>query len=191
MTNRIQFYKVTTLSGTLQPDSFYFVNDGGDYAESYLTNSAGVAKSVGNSTMITNIAGGAAGNFRVVDTIAARNSIDTGDVPFLVLVADATADETVDTGGALYAWKPDAGETGEFRKIAEYESMDIDFSALSINWSQLTDGPVSTPAQIDTAVSGSHTHSNMTELNKIGENIDGYLTYDGQVVRTLWEETNW
>ncbi|MFG9650985.1 hypothetical protein ACEP3U_22040 [Pseudomonas aeruginosa] len=37
---QIQFFKVATLPGTLQPDSFYFVENG-NYSESYLTNSAG------------------------------------------------------------------------------------------------------------------------------------------------------
>lgn len=48
---QIRFFKVATLPGTLEPDSFYFVENG-SYSESYLTNSAGVARSIGNSTMI-------------------------------------------------------------------------------------------------------------------------------------------
>ncbi|HCK4406161.1 TPA: hypothetical protein N0G54_006535, partial [Pseudomonas aeruginosa] len=48
---QIRFFKVATLPGTLEPDSFYFVENG-SYSESYLTNSAGVARSIGNSAMI-------------------------------------------------------------------------------------------------------------------------------------------
>jgi hypothetical protein len=69
--------------------------------------------------------------------------------------------------------------------------MDIDFSTISIDWSQLVNGPTSTPAQIDQAVTDSHTHTNKTELDKIGEDIDGYVTYDGTRVGTIWDLLNW
>lgn len=59
--------------------------------------------------------------YRVAD-IAARNALDgsmsAGD---RVMVDDASADSTVDTGWALYQWL----SSGTWRKIAEQESLDI------------------------------------------------------------------
>ena len=47
----VKFYKVTSLPISLDSDSFYYVENG-SYAESYITNSSGVAKKIGNSQMI-------------------------------------------------------------------------------------------------------------------------------------------
>lgn len=52
MSTGVKFYKVVTLPNVLEPDSFYYVNSGGPYAEGYLTDSAGVAKKIGNTEMI-------------------------------------------------------------------------------------------------------------------------------------------
>lgn len=52
MSTGIKFYKVTTLPTVLEPDSFYYVNSGGQYAEAYLTDSTGIAKKIGNTEMI-------------------------------------------------------------------------------------------------------------------------------------------
>lgn len=193
MAEQVKFYKVASLPGTLEADSFYFVANG-DYAESYVTDNAGVAKSIGNSVMIEEVASELLGGskFQITDTITTRDAIDTSDgLAFLVLVVDATLDATVNTGGALYAWDPNEGTSGEYKKVAEYESMDIDFSTISIDWSQITNGPTSTPAQIDQAVTDSHTHANKTELDKVGEDGSGYLTYDGTRVGTIWDLLNW
>lgn len=50
----IHFYKVTSLPLVLEPNSFYYVENG-DYAESYLTDNAGVAKKTGNTVMIKEV----------------------------------------------------------------------------------------------------------------------------------------
>jgi len=47
----LSFYKVVTLPTTLQPNSMYFVQNG-NYAETYITDSSGIAKKVGNTQMI-------------------------------------------------------------------------------------------------------------------------------------------
>lgn len=47
----VKFYKVSTLPTTLESNAFYYV-ESGEYAESYLTSSSGVAKKIGNSEMI-------------------------------------------------------------------------------------------------------------------------------------------
>jgi hypothetical protein len=47
----VRFFKVTALPAELQANSFYYVENGA-YAESYLTDDAGVAKKIGNTEMI-------------------------------------------------------------------------------------------------------------------------------------------
>ena len=47
----VKFFKVDVLPTPLVDNAFYYVENG-QYAEGYLTNSAGVAKKVGNSEMI-------------------------------------------------------------------------------------------------------------------------------------------
>ena len=51
----VKFFKVTSLPGSLVADALYFVENG-QYAEAYVTDSAGVAKKLGNTSMIENIA---------------------------------------------------------------------------------------------------------------------------------------
>src|SRR5690606_1620244 len=114
---------------SLEADAFYYVENG-TYAESYLTNAAGEARSIGNSAMINTLisealaglpSAGAPGLF--VADIAARAALEpTLDQAVFVLVQDASADPTVTSGAALYAWNP---ATTTWLKVAEYESMDV------------------------------------------------------------------
>lgn len=184
MANQIKFIKATTLPGTLEPDSFYFIENG-TYAESYLTNTAGVARSIGNSAMINALASSivsAANNMQVVADITARNALAPTSVT-LALVLDATGDATVAAGAATYVWNegPDT-----WIKIAEYESMDV-----VVTWASISGKPTSAVADIDDAVAKRHTHSNLTQLNKIGEDGDGHLTYNGAAVSVHWDINNW
>ncbi len=187
--SRVLFNKVTALPGTLQPNTLYFVENG-SYAESYLTDSAGVAKSLGNSAMINALIQAALADFAadltavdIVTDIAARDALTaTLNRNAMILVIDASADPTVGSGSALYAWD-DASST--IYKIAEYESMDV-----VIQWASIQGGPSSTPAQIDLAVTNSHTHANKATLDKLGEGADG-LTFDGQPVSPSWATNDW
>lgn len=179
----LNFYKVTSLPGTLVANSVYFVENG-DYAETYVTDTAGVAKGVGNSTMITAIAAGggsAASQVEVVANIAARDAL-TLTKNTMVLVISAVGDSTVASGSALYVW---VQSTTSYSKIAEYESMDV-----VLQWANIQGKPTSSVANIDLAVTNSHTHSNKTALDKISE-IGGALAYDGAVVATQWVSTDW
>ncbi len=196
--SEVQFYKVNDLPGTLVPDSFYFIpHDTENWAESYLTDSAGVAKSIGNSEMITQIVSEQVGpgKLTIVEHIAARNALDLDeeDHARLVLVVDATDDEDVESGGALYAWKPDAGTNGEWRLIVAYADLTYDFSEIDISWSQLVDGPTSTPTEIDEAVNESHEHANFDVLEFLGEDAEENLTYRGNPVAAVieWSTTDW
>lgn len=188
----LNFYKVTSLPGTLVADSLYFVSNG-TIAESYLTDSSGVAKSLGNTSMVTSIVTSqmastlAAYNaMEIVATIAARNTLAASlNRNVLVLVSDATGDVTVASGAALYAFN-NTGDT--WIKVTEYESLDV-----TLTWAALQNKPTSTVAQIDTAVSQAHSHSNKTFLDKIGE-TGGAMTYNGSAVgggAPNWTTLNW
>lgn len=184
MAELVKFIKVLALPETLEPNAFYFVENG-DYAESYLTNSAGVARMIGNSGMINELAEEfytQTSNIKIVADLAARDALDPS-VNKLVLVLDASDDATVDSGAATYIYNFDESE---FVKIAEHESMDV-----TLEWADIQGGPSSTPAQIDAAVADSHTHANQAELDKVGEDAQGRLTYDGQVVGTFWDSSDW
>ena len=183
----VKFYKVATLPGTLEPDSFYYVENVG-YAESYITDSAGIAKSVGNSAMITALANEAIANatitgnaLEIVADITARDALAL-DANAFVLVLDASADPTVDAGSALYVYRH---SDTTYIKVAEYESMDV-----VIQWASIQGGPTSTPIQIDSAVSQSHSHSNKAVLDKLSES-GGALQYNGEPIQTEWATNNW
>lgn len=185
----VQFFKVSTLPGTLQPNAFYYVENG-TYAESYVTNQAGVAKALGNSAMINALITAALASLPssgapvlFVADIAARDALEPDlEQAVFVLVQDATGDPTVSVGAALYAWNP---ATTAWLKVAEYESMDV-----QLTWAAIQGKPTSTPAQIDSAVGMAHSHANKVTLDKLGADADGLL-YDGQGIRSRWDSLNW
>lgn len=187
----LKFFKVNVLPGTLEADSFYFVANGA-YSESYVTTSAGVAKSIGNSTMITALANAAvnaalataaANPITVVANIAARDTAIASETNNnLYLVTDATGDVTVSSGAALYVYNHANTTT---TKIAEYEGMDV-----QLTWAAIQGKPTSAPSLIDDAVSKRHTHANMISLDKIGE-TGGKITYDGALIGADWTTLNW
>lgn len=187
---RINFNKVDTLPAVLQTDAFYFV-DNGVYAESYLTDSTGTAKAIGNSAMINALVADALANWTgessqvtIVANIAARDAaIASAETNLMLLVIDATGDSTVESGSALYAYDLATDTT---YKIAEYESMDV-----ILNWVDIVGGPTSTPVQIDDAVDQAHTHANKAVLDLIGEDAEENLTFRGEAVKTQWETLGW
>jgi hypothetical protein len=172
----IKFHKVTSLPVTLAPDSVYFVANG-TYAETYVTDNAGVAKSVGNSAMINQLIAAQLASYNTIDivpNIAARNALNTRDYNFIVLVVDATGDSTVTTGAALYAFQ---NSDNTFIKLSEYESLDV-----TLQWSNIVGRPTSSVADIDDAVTKRHTHANKIQLDKIGEDVNGDMTYNGNSI---------
>ncbi|MDY0191662.1 MAG: hypothetical protein RBR22_13125 [Desulfuromonas sp.] len=187
---RVNFYAVTALPGTLQPDSFYYVANG-SVAESYLTDSLGNAKSVGNTVMVNQLItaalaaweGGGSGSMPIVADIAARDVLFAAATEnVMALVIDASADPTVAAGSALYAY--DFGTTTAY-KVAEYESMD-----LVIQWASIQGKPASTVAQIDDAVGKAHQHANKTVLDKFTE-VGGELLYGGEGIAISWATKDW
>lgn len=116
----------------------------------------------------------------IVDTIEERDALKNLVVGDKVQVLDATADETVEKGGATYLYMKDF----TFRKIAEEEAMDV-----ICNWEHLQDKPESAVGDIDDAVIKQHTHANKTVLDLLGDDgagqatgEPGHLTYNGKLV---------
>ncbi len=186
---RVNFYAVSALPGTLEPDSFYYVANG-SVAESYLTDKLGNAKSVGNTVMINQLITAALASWEgggssmpIVADIAARDALFAAATEnTLALVIDASADPTVTAGSALYAY--DFGTTTVY-KMAEYESMD-----LVIQWASIQGRPSSSVAQIDDAVGKAHQHANKTVLDKFTE-ASGELLYGGEGIATSWATKDW
>lgn len=186
---QVKFFKVATLPTPLEPNSFYYV-ESGTYTESYLTNNAGVAKSVGNSTMINALIsqalanwGGTASALSIVPNITARDTLTlTAVANLMILVVDASGDTTVGSGSALYAYDSTSKVT---YKLAEYESMDV-----VLQWDDIEGRPTSSVTQIDSAVNLAHTHDNKTVLDKLTE-VDGSLRYDNKGINPEWATNNW
>lgn len=181
----LNFYKVTSLPTTLVADSLYFVENNG-YAESYLTNNTGLARSIGNTEMINTLIAEALSQFEtggvvIAADIAERDAL-TLAVNTLVLVIDATGDPTVSAGAALYVYNVSAQE---YIKVAEYESMDV-----IVQWTSIQGRPTSSPSEIDQAVADRHTHANLTTLNKISEE-SGIPKWDGEQWPHEWNTSNW
>ncbi|TDL99628.1 MAG: hypothetical protein C4K58_06970 [Flavobacteriaceae bacterium] len=100
------------------------------------------------------------GGAKFYDTIALRDASSPVNGS-MAIVGDATADPTVSTGGAFYAYNGTV-----WKKLTEYESMDIDFSSIQIGWGQIPDVP--------------------DALNNIGEDANGDMTWKGDAVKPRW-----
>lgn len=187
--NKLNVQRITSVPAVLQLATIYFLEkvaatpteDG--IADLFITDNDGERYDVVNDVRINDLIDAklsAIASTQVVPTIADRDNL-TVSTGSKVYVVDATADGTVDAGGAEYIYDG----TG-WIKTSENESLDIDFSTLAIAWTQLTGGPTSTPAQIDDAVTKAHEHSNLPNLEKIGEDVDGNITYDGNPITVQW-----
>lgn len=185
----MKFHKVTALPGTLEGHSVYLVAPAGkpNYVELYATSADGTsARRILNDTDIqamidASIAASGAG-VEIVADIAARNALSPTNGKY-VLVLDASDDPTVNSGAASYVWR---SATSTWIKLTEYESMD-----LSLTWADISGKPTSSPAAIDAAVANSHTHANMTQISKVGEDSNGDFTYNGQPPRARLETAGW
>ena len=182
-----QSFKETALPATLEPSAVYFIAPAArpDFVEIYVTDNAGVAKRVFNEADVDALITArlsAINEIAVVADITARDAVDTTTVTY-VYVEDASADASVTNGGATYLYN--AGSTS-WVKTSEAESLDV-----VLDWANLQNKPSSTPTDIDAAVAATHTHANKTELDKIGEDADGNLTYDGSLPVIAWASTGW
>lgn len=183
-------HRVTELPASLEAYSVYYVAPAGttDYVEIYVSSADGLsARRVINEadvrTLISEEMSGLA-EIHVYDTITARDEAGVTESQF-AFVVDASEDETVSAGGASYVYNKTAAT---WVKTSESESMDLIF-----NWDKIVGKPTSTASAIDDAVVKAHTHINKTSLDKIGQDVDGNLTYDGKTIAgsTQWTTTNW
>lgn len=185
----IKIHKTTTLPGTLEGHAVYLVAPAAkpNYVEMYVTNADGTqARRVINSddvqAMIDAAVAGISTGIEIVADIAARDALQKTNGKY-VLVLDATGDPTVTSGAASYVWR---AATNQWIKLTEYESLDM-----TITWAMIQGKPSSSPTAIDAAVANSHTHANMTQLAKVGEDANGNFTYDGQYPRARLETAGW
>lgn len=73
-----------------------------------------------------------------VANITARDALSAEQKKSLAFVIDATADTTVASGAAMYAWDASGNSgSGEWVKIAEVESLDIDISAIECSYTNI------------------------------------------------------
>lgn len=186
---KVNFNAVLTLPAVLEPSSFYYVQNAG-VAESYLTDSTGKAKAIGNTAMVSRLIGEHLAEWEktsnempiLADIAAMELYTATLEKNSFILVVDASADATVGSGSALYAFD----YSGQIRyKIAEYESMDV-----VLKWGSLEGRPDSTPAQIDLSVSKSHEHSNKAVIDSLSDDF-GELKYKGKAISTDWSTSDW
>ena len=184
-----QVFRETALPGVLTPYAIYYVAPAGqpNHVEIYVTDSTGTATrriltaADVQSMIATTLAG--SNDLTIVSDIGSRNALLPLTSAKWVYVENATGDTTVLSGGATYLYNP---TTQVWMKTSEAESLDIVAS-----WAALVGKPNSSPSAIDTAVAQSHVHANMTQLNKIGEDVSGNMTYNGSLPATGWTTTAW
>jgi hypothetical protein len=184
-------FRETALPSTLQPYAIYFVAPSAkpNYVEIYVSDATGAfAKRVITDNdvqaLIDASISGLAGEMPVVADIAARNALaSTLTKNTQVLVLNATGDSTVTSGAATYLYR---FSTTSWIKLNEAESMD-----LVLQWANIQGRPTSSASAIDAAVNNSHTHANKTQLDKIGENANGLLTYSNLLPTTGWNSVAW
>lgn len=180
----MRVHQVTALPTPVENDAMYFVLNG-TYCETFITSNTGEIKLVGNSDMINQLVMAATASFsgfEIVADIAARDAL-TPTANLMVLVSDASADATVTSGAAMYAY--DHGAT-TWSKVTEFESFNEN---VILNWSAIQGAPSSTPSAIDAAVNNSHPHPNKTQLDLIGGTTTE-PTYNGSPILVLGTN-NW
>ena len=114
----------------------------------------------------------------IVENIAERDLL-TGKIPGdRCVVLDATADPTVEQGGAEYIWMPAKGDEAPYwRKLTEDESQDV-----ILQWENITGRPEQPVAKIDEAALLAHAHDNKSLLDSLDKDENGRLTIGGKPV---------
>jgi len=183
----LRIERVLALPSTVTPSTMYIVQaTNATRAELYFTSADGLqTRHIIDEADINNIVNTALANFNsveVVPNIAARDAM-TLTANTVVLVVDATADPTVATGAATYVWD---NANATWSKISEFATIDA-----VINWSNIVGTPTSLVADIDDAVAKRHVHSNKTQLDLIGEDVNGAFTYGGANPEAAIAVSNW
>lgn len=177
--------KVLALPGTLTPNTIYLVTDAdADLLQLHVSSSDGASSRhiptmAEINTAITD-AISAANGIMIVADITARDNLGYSLPSKMVLVVDATGDGSVLSGAATYV-----NDGNNWIKIAEHESLDV-----TLEWASIQNGPTSTVAAIDAAVTNSHTHANKAVLDLLTA-VGGDLNYDGAPVGTNFATVAW
>lgn len=178
--SQMKFYKVNALPQVLEADAMYLVSTADGMDLHVASNDGLSAKRVINKSDVetliaaipTQVVPVKVAPVKVVSDITARDALDTSEI-VMAIVIDATGDNTVSSGSALYAYND---TTSVWIKLSEVESMD-----LVLSWSNLEDKPTSTVEAIDDAVTKAHTHANIAVLDQLDVS-DGQLIYNGVIV---------
>lgn len=184
----LDIQKLTADPGTYAPNTLYFIGPTGSPGELQIilsSNDGSTARHVITKAEVQALitsAVQAANAIKYAADITARDALSLTSNT-MVYVADATGDSTVASGGALYFYKSDSNT---FIKVAEYESMD-----LVISWNSIQGRPTSSPSAIDSTVANSHTHANKTQLDKIDQDAEGNLTYNGANIKAALTIVQW
>lgn len=187
MAVEMKVHKVNALPGTLEPSTMYMVKSGvAGLMDIYVSSNDGSeARHIISRTEIqdmVNSSVASTSHIYVVADIAARDAL-APEVVTQALVIDATADVTVQAGAATYVFDP-VGDV--WSKIAEHESLDV-----VLTWASIQGRPTSTVAEIDDAVGKRHVHANATQLDKIDEDGNGLMTYDGANIHAYLSSDQW
>lgn len=184
---QMRIERVNALPATLSGSTMYVVKSSeAGLADVYFTNNDGTeARHVIKKSEITDMINTSIGNFtniQLAADITARDALSLTRNA-LVLVLDATDDATVSNGAALYLY--DVATTA-WHKVSEFESMDV-----TLTWDAIQGRPTSTVAEIDDAVAKAHVHANKAQLDKIGEDADGVLQYNGAYIEAQIAVNEW
>lgn len=179
--------RVNALPATLTGSTMYVVKSTENgLADIYFTNNDGTeARHVINKTEIGSMITSSISDFtniKIAADIAARDAL-TLTRNMLVLVINATGDETVSAGAALYVYN---SVNFEWTKVSEFESMDV-----TLTWDAIEGRPTSSVVSIDDAVTKRHSHANSAELAKVGEGADGVFQYNGAYVAAVIAVNEW
>lgn len=187
----LTIFKETALPAELQANAMYLIAPPSkpDYVEIYISDRLGnsikrLPTTDDIQAMINSSTGGIVpgSKLEVVSDMAARDAL-VPDSNISVLVLDATTDPTITAGAATYVYQI---ATGTWHKISEAESMD-----LVLDWGNIQNKPQSSVADIDDAVNKRHSHANLSQLNKVDEDVNGNLTYGGQYPKAALQTDNW
>ena len=187
--SKIKISKETAVptGGAIVANTLYFVSTADpNIMEAYMSNSAGDAlRRIINEADVQALIDASVNGvsaIEIVDDITARDALALTSNA-MIIVEDASGDPTVNTGAALYGYKH---SDTSFRKLSEFESLDV-----VLDWNNIQNGPSSSAAQIDASVTNSHTHSNKTQLDLIGQDGDGDPTYNGSKIANEYTSTAW
>ena len=124
-------------SGKISDDSLNLV-DNGKLVESYLSE---YIDQTTHKVLLSALPDTVRAGVTYVADITARDALSAEQKKSLAFVIDATADATVTQGSAMYAWDATKNSgTGEWVKIAEVESLDIDVAAIECSYTNMQAG---------------------------------------------------